>query len=310
MIKIQDIAYVAYRAPDLDKMESFLTDFGLTRADRTDDRLYMRGAGPYPYNHVTEKGDSGFVSCGLVAGSRVDLDAVAELDGASSVEEIDGPGGGHRVRLAGPSGFRIDIVHGAAPAKDLPVRDPLPLNYAREKNRVDALQRPKREPAAVARLGHCVFKCTDADAGAEWFENNLGMLRSDRLHLPDDEDATLGIFLRCDRGAASTDHHTIFVLNAPDDVKIHHASFEVQDYDAQHIGHEWLRAKGWHHEWGIGRHLLGSQIFDYWRDPWGHMLEHYADGDLLTATATPGDHPAKPENLAQWGPELSPTFFD
>ena len=48
-------------------------------------------------------------------------------------------------------------------------------------------------------------------------------------------------------------------------------------------GHDWLKEKGRRHEWGVGRHILGSQIFDYWRDPWGHTLEHWTDGDLLDA---------------------------
>ena len=83
----------------------------------------------------------------------------------------------------------------------------------------------------------------------------------------------------------------------------------MQDYDAVHIGGQWMQEKGWNREWGIGRHLLGSQVFDYWRDPWGHMFEHYADGDLLTAASKPGNYPALPENLAQWGPPVTPTFF-
>ncbi len=84
----------------------------------------------------------------------------------------------------------------------------------------------------------------------------------------------------------------------------------MQDPDAVHIGHYYLKQGGYQNEWGVGRHLLGSQVFDYWRDPWGHMFEHYADGDLLDDTAVPGDYPATQENLAQWGPEVSPTFFN
>ena len=42
-IKIQDIAYVTFHAPDPDQMETFLTEFGMVRADRTGDALYMRG---------------------------------------------------------------------------------------------------------------------------------------------------------------------------------------------------------------------------------------------------------------------------
>ena len=58
VIKAMDIAFGRLRAPDLDAMEEFLTDFGLTRADRTKDRLYMRGTGPAHHIHVTEEGPS------------------------------------------------------------------------------------------------------------------------------------------------------------------------------------------------------------------------------------------------------------
>lgn len=31
----------------------------------------------------------------------------------------------------------------------------------------------------------------------------------------------------------------------------------------------------------MGRHILGSQIFDYWKDPSRFTVEHYADGDVV-----------------------------
>lgn len=83
----------------------------------------------------------------------------------------------------------------------------------------------------------------------------------------------------------------------------------MQDPDAVHIGHEWLAEKGYTASWGVGRHLLGSQVFDYWRSPYGYLFEHYADGDVLTSEAQPGDYPASEENLAQWGPPVDPKFF-
>ena len=45
MIKATDIAYVRFQAPDLDKMEAYLLNFGMVRSARTDTALYMRGAG-------------------------------------------------------------------------------------------------------------------------------------------------------------------------------------------------------------------------------------------------------------------------
>lgn len=311
MIKVQDIVYGAFRVPDLDKMEAFLGDFGMTKVERRGDRLYMRGAGSYPYINVTEKGATpGFVGVGMMVGSEAELAEAAKLPGASPIEAIDAPGGGKRVRLTAPDGFGVHLVHGIVKTAELPVREPLKINYAKDKNRLGQLQRPVKEPSRIVRMGHCVFKASNADATVEWFRATLGMLESDRLYIPDNEKQTLGRFLRCDRGpSAWTDHHTIFVINDPAAVKLHHTSYEVQDPDAVMIGHHWLKERGWKHEWGYGRHILGSQVFDYWRDPWGHMFEHYADGDLLTSNAKPGNHPGVPEMLYQWGPNVSETFF-
>jgi catechol 2,3-dioxygenase-like lactoylglutathione lyase family enzyme len=312
MIKVQDTAFAEYSVPDLDRMEAFLTDFGLVRAERTDDRLYMRGTGPAPYLHVSHKGEPGFVAFALTAGAAEDLDtAAAHPDAITGIEDLDGPGGGRGVSLKMPNGITIKVVHGITPAEELPLREPLAINYAKVKNRTGALQRPAMEPAKVMRVGHCVFKCTDEAANRAWLKETLGMLESDALHVPDDETTRLGTFMRCDRGEGWADHHTIFVISDEKENTIHHLSFETQDPDAVFIGHQWLVDKDkWRHEWGVGRHLLGSQVFDYWRDPWGHIVEHYADGDLLNASAKPGLYPAVQENLAQWGPELSPTFFE
>jgi hypothetical protein len=35
MIRVADLAYVRFRAPDLDQMEAFLTDFAMVRSART-----------------------------------------------------------------------------------------------------------------------------------------------------------------------------------------------------------------------------------------------------------------------------------
>ena len=56
IIKVRDVAFPRLQAPDLDRMESFLIDFGMVRAHRTEDALYMRGLGPAPVVHVTHLG--------------------------------------------------------------------------------------------------------------------------------------------------------------------------------------------------------------------------------------------------------------
>src|SRR5882672_11736335 len=97
LIKVTDLAYGRLRAPDLDVAEEFLTDFGLVRAARTSNALYMRGTDPAHHIHVTEKGDPGFIGIAYYAASEEDLHRVAQVPGASGVEDIDEPGGGKRV---------------------------------------------------------------------------------------------------------------------------------------------------------------------------------------------------------------------
>src|SRR5260370_37732345 len=55
MPRINDIAYVTYRCPDLDLAERFLGDFGMLRAARTENALYMRGAGPRHHTYVARR---------------------------------------------------------------------------------------------------------------------------------------------------------------------------------------------------------------------------------------------------------------
>ena len=111
-IKVRDIAYGRLRAPDLDDMEEFLTEFGMVRAARTSDALYMRGTDPDHHIHVTEKGNPAFVGLAYNAASEDDLVRIADAPGASGIEHMDEPGGGRRVRLTEPNGYQIEIVHG------------------------------------------------------------------------------------------------------------------------------------------------------------------------------------------------------
>ena len=67
-----------------------------------------------------------------------------------------------------------------------------------------------------------------------------------------------------------------------------HSAYQVCDLDALAAGGEYLREQGYFRSWGIGRHVQGSQIFDYWRDPDGFLVEHFADGDMFDNTLEPG----------------------
>jgi catechol 2,3-dioxygenase-like lactoylglutathione lyase family enzyme len=293
MIKVQDLAYVRLSAPDLEAMEHFAADFGLVLATRTDDVLYHRGTDPSPYCHVVERGDPGFRSLAFEAASAEDLEVASRLEGASSVEKIEAPGGGARVRLTDPTGFAIEVVHGREELPPLTVPTARGANRGSDRQRLGIVHRPPAGPSSVKRLGHVVLKVADFRASRDWYQTNFGFRSSDEIYLGAPENV-ISAFMRCDRGEEYTDHHTLAIaqLGEPG---FEHAAFEVEDIDSLMSGHDHLTAAEYDHHAGVGRHILGSQIFDYWQDPWGHVLEHYADGDLLNAT----------HEVAQSGPEIA-----
>jgi catechol 2,3-dioxygenase-like lactoylglutathione lyase family enzyme len=179
-------------------------------------------------------------------------------------------------------------------------------NDARARSRRDSVKRVTAGPSHVQRLGHCVLNVTDFRASERWYKERFGFITSDEIAVEGMPDS-VGAFMRCDRGDLPTDHHTLFLLGSGSP-KFNHAAFEVADLDDLMAGHDHLTAKGRRHEWGVGRHILGSQIFDYWRDPWGHTLEHWTDGDLLSASW--GSRKVDLSELigTQWGPETPPTM--
>jgi hypothetical protein len=74
-------------------------------------------------------------------------------------------------------------------------------------------------------------------------------------------------------------------------------------------GSEYLKTKSYEQVWGIGRHMLGSQVFDYWSDPFGNLVEHWTDGDVFSASDPVQEVGLDAMVNTQWGPPISPTFI-
>jgi hypothetical protein len=93
-------------------------------------------------------------------------------------------------------------------------------------------------------------------------------------------------------------------------VGLNHLSFEVQNIDDVMLGHEHLReTRKYEHVWGLGRHVLGSQIYDYWKDPWGRVHEHWTDTDVLNVHAAANLLPAEEGLNSQWGQPAPQAFI-
>jgi len=305
-VRVRKYVYARLQAPSLDKMEEFLTDFGMVRSERTKDRLYMRGTDPQPYLHVTELGPAKPLAFGYYARSEDDLKALARLPGASGIENIDEPGGGKRVRLKDPNGMGIEVLFGQHLLQPMGLPE-YKVNWAGDKTRRTELMRLPTGPAPVKCAGHGVITTTDIKQTVKWYRETLGLVSSDDIYAGE-KDNLIGSFNRLDNGKEYVDHHVFFALQA-EKSGLNHLSYESRDIDSIMIGHNVLKAKGYRHTWGIGRHLLGSQVFDYWYDPYNVVHEHWADSDVRNED-DPSNLFTPEEGLRnQWGPEVPQEFM-
>jgi hypothetical protein len=175
------------------------------------------------------------------------------------------------------------------------------------------LRRFKQKPCPVFKLGHfglsvlsltstdsCRSLISDFQRTYDFYTKHFNLKATDLLTAPDG--SYVAGFMHIDRGEEWVDHHTFFFSTNSRRVGPHHCSYEVHDSDIQAIGHDvgtvasrttrsakasanfvqWLLRKGYTPSWGIGRHILGSQVFDYWYTPDDFMVEHYSDGEYIS----------------------------
>jgi hypothetical protein len=283
IIKVTDIAWGRIRSPDLDLQEEFLTNFGMVRAERTNDALFMRGTDPDHHIHVTEKGNPGFISLAFNAASEEDLHKLAtEAESSSGVQNLDEPGGGKRVQLTEPNGYGIEVVWGIEEHAPLEVnRHPYNLSNIDKYARAGELWRKPQGPSHVKRIGHGVIGTPDLKGSIAWIRHHIGIIGTDEVFVENNEDKVVASFNRIDAGQEYVDHH-VFLFIQNERAGLNHISFEVPDFDDVVMGHEYLTNKDqYEHVWGLGRHVLGSQIYDYWKDPWDRVHEHWCDTDVL-----------------------------
>ena len=305
MAAIKDVLYVRFCVTDLQAQQKFLDDFGF-QTKIEDGLLMARGTDGSPYIYLAEESsEPAFVSVGFAAESAAALRDIAAIDGAP-VEPNPLPGGGLIVRLTDPNGFSVEVVADIADSSSLTVAGRYGFNDGVEKQRLGERVAFAAPECLVKRLGHVVLMVNDFSATFAWYQRRLGLLISDEIVMDKDgQEQILGAFTRCNRGEEYVDHHTVFFINAGH-ADFNHAAFEVANWDVLMQSHYELKKAGHQHSFGVGKHILGSQTFDYWKDPNGFMLEHFTDGDLFNESF--GSHKRSPADLmgTHWGPDGMP----
>ena len=307
-IKARNLAYVRMGVPDLDKAEEFLLDFGLIRSAETENARYYRARDDRHHVYVAERGEPRFKAVAFEVASEAELEAFAASEGLD-VETLSEPGGGKRVRLQEPNGYTVELVAGIERVTPYQPAYRAANVAAAPLQRVGSYVRLDKGPAKVRRLGHFVLSSTRSAETIAWFRDTLGLIGSDDLYDEDNGNKLVGSFNRLDRGEEYVDHHVFFCI-ASDRTGFNHVAFEVDDIDEVFLGHAYLQeCNRYEHMWGIGRHYVGSQVFDYWADPWGRVHEHWSDSDRLNAAS--GSHTVGREGLvSQWGAPPNPALYD
>ena len=141
-------------------------------------------------------------------------------------------------------------------------------------------------------LSHVLLLTTDVDREIAFGREVLGLRLSDRS----------GDIIAFLHGPHSSDHHLVAFAksHAPG---YHHSSWEVASIDDVGVGAESMKARGYAHGWGVGRHVLGSNYFYYVQDPWGSWAEYSHGIDFVPADVEwpAADHPPE-DSFYLWGP--------
>lgn len=299
-----ELAFLRWEKRQLAPTERFWRDFGMHIVESGAQRLLARGTGHAPCIAMAKHGrEDRFIGPAFGMSDDTDLQVYIDTLNAKRLSPEQIPGGGRGVEVFDPVGRAVWLLQGQAWVDPLPNRAPVTAltNSAVHAPRVNRTVRTPIEPARVVRLGHVVLQTVDFAALAAWYLRVLGLIPTDVQYLADGSPNLA--FCRLNLADTPADHHTLVIVGAIEE-RYEHSAYEVIDLDALGQGYQVLRAQGYRHVWGIGRHLLGSQLFDYWRDPDGFELEHYTDGDLFTADAETSYSPFDMGSLWAWGDDV------
>lgn len=154
-IRLKRLSHVRYQHPDLEKLHSFMLDFGMQMAKRTTEEAWYRGYGPDNYVYYARKGPKAFLGGTFEVESLEELQKASKIPGAGDINPMDdAPGGGFLLTIVDPEGFQVNLIYGQQDKRSLSIIDSeeLASNYPDSKHRVRKFNRFQPGPAAVHKV--------------------------------------------------------------------------------------------------------------------------------------------------------------
>jgi catechol 2,3-dioxygenase len=278
---IEGVRSVALNMPDLAAAERFYTQvWNLDVAHRTDNAIYLRGSGSDGYLLALFQGGAvpQIRHVTLRARNEAALAAIAqrvEPAGGSIVQDAHplarDPAGGIGLKIRDPHGRVFQVVHGDAQGEASVVKD------------------------KPVRITHVVLNSHAVDDTQKFLSEVLGFTLADR---------TVAIaFMNC-----NSDHHSLAIGVADNDA-LNHIAFVMPDADSVMRGGGRMKDAGFDIQWGPGRHGPGNNLFNYFIDPFGVVIEYTAEvqqvDDSYVARG-PSDWKWPPGRVDQWGISAPP----
>jgi catechol 2,3-dioxygenase-like lactoylglutathione lyase family enzyme len=294
---VKGLIHYALQVPDPVVGETFYKDFGLQSGESQGNSLAMRTARGTS-DLLLYEGPTKKLHHLALAAPGDEFEQVRAALRQAGIAEIEPPKDAPQVGIwfLDPDGNLINLRQEAPP---LAAADEAPILYngPGAPQRVNNRNVPSFERATPRRLGHVLFFTPDPERATEFYNGLLGFKISDRV-------PGLLSFMRC-----STDHHNIAFAKSTHR-GFHHASYEVGGFDEIGMGAMWMRERGWKPGWGVGRHVIGSNVFYYTRDPWGSFAEYFHDIDYIPEDANwePREWDVR-SALYCWGPDVPDDFI-
>lgn len=262
--------------PDIERSTSFYTSvWGLTLVEEADGVRYLRATGADHHVLALHPGraEPALRSVTFRCASRQALDEVGDRARAHGCEVLSfdedsaEPRGGTILSFRSPQGCVIRLVHG----------DRLHSQAGEEADR-------------PSRLSHVNLNTADVDGTLDFFCDVLAMQLTDRSRM-------MG-FVRC-----NADHHCVVLAQAPVE-GLNHIAFMMPDWESVMRGSGRMIDHGFPIQWGVGRHGPGDNIFAYFMDSTGVVIEYTAEilqVDDSYRVGGPDDWVWPPGRVDQWG---------
>ena len=266
---------VDFTVPDLAGAVAFYTEvWGLHLADRIAGTAWLRATGSDPHVLALHE-DAGATIRHMTfrAGADSDLQAIADSLQAAAATLLHGPqaldeqGGGWSIAARDPRGRTIRVVQGDTMAPEMP-----------------------SDPDRPERLAHVNINSTDVDADARFLEAALGFRLTDR--------SAMMAFER-----TNSDHHSLVIAQGPVD-HLNHVAFQLPGWEGVMRAAGRMVDAGFPIGWGPGRHGPGDNVFAYFVDPFGFVIEHTSEVlqvDDDYRVGSPGDWTWPAGRTDQWG---------